>query len=251
MVRESNTIVVIVDRLGSGWLGPYGNTWTDTPELNRLASQSFLFEHALTDSPGLELVYRSYWQGLHAMCPLADPGPRSLPALLAEAGVNPTLLTDDPRVAECRLAGDFDQPIRPSGPVAEEPVDEAGQSQLGQLFRAAIDWLQQASSPFLLWIHARGMDGLWDAPFCLRNQFADGEDPVPPSFVVPPQQKLPDDYDPDELLGVMQAYAGQVALVDIWLGALLDVLANRPTTLLLTSPRGFPIGEHLRVVRFR
>jgi len=62
---------------------------------------------------------------------------------------------------------------------------------------------------------------------------------------------LPADYDPDELLGVAQAYAGQVTLLDTCLGAFLDFFDGLPiadeTLLTLTSARGFPLGEHGRV----
>jgi len=58
-------------------------------------------------------------------------------------------------------------------------------------------------------------------------------------------------FDPDQLLGYVQAYAGQVALADLCLGMLLEALdvqerAEQPL-FAVTSPRGFPLGEHLRV----
>ena len=56
-----NAVIVVIDRLGAGFLGPYGATWLDTPALNRLASQSLLIEHPLSDSPELVQVYRSFW----------------------------------------------------------------------------------------------------------------------------------------------------------------------------------------------
>jgi arylsulfatase A-like enzyme len=59
------------------------------------------------------------------------------------------------------------------------------------------------------------------------------------------------DFDPDELLGITQAYAGQVSMLDTCVGALLDFFYGLPisseTLLSLTSARGFPLGEHLRV----
>ena len=62
---------------------------------------------------------------------------------------------------------------------------------------------------------------------------------------------LEEDYDPDQLLGISQAYAGQVSLLDVCVGALLEFLHESPTgqkTLLtLASARGFPLGEHRRV----
>src|SRR5262249_56411820 len=109
----------------------------------------------------------------------------------------------------------------------------------------------QATRPFLLWIHTQGMNGPWDAPLEMRYQFADEDDPVPPDLVSPPQKTLAADYDPDELLGLAHAHAGQVALVDYCLGMLLEALEEHPlaseTLLAVTSPRGYPLGEHLRV----
>ena len=84
-----------------------------------------------------------------------------------------------------------------------------------------------------------------------RNQYADEEDPEPPKFFDVPNRWLAEDYDPDELLGITHAYAGQVALLDVCVGALMDhirqgeLAAN--TQLTLVSARGFPLGEHLRV----
>ena len=62
---------------------------------------------------------------------------------------------------------------------------------------------------------------------------------------------LPERFDPDELLGITHAYAGQVALLDACLGGLLDHLQvsgrAETTQLTLLAARGFPLGEHLRV----
>jgi hypothetical protein len=95
------------------------------------------------------------------------------------------------------------------------------------------------------------MSGPWDGPSELRYQFADEEDPTPPSFVAPPETLLAENFDPDELLGFVHAYAGQVALADICLGMLLDAIEEHPladeTLLIVTSPRGYPLGEHRRV----
>ncbi len=85
----------------------------------------------------------------------------------------------------------------------------------------------------------------------LRAAFADPEDPEPPEFVEVPDRFLAEDYDPDELLGIIHAYAGQVTLLDTCLGALLELLAAHPvgqqTMLTVAGARGFPLGEHRRV----
>jgi arylsulfatase A-like enzyme len=95
------------------------------------------------------------------------------------------------------------------------------------------------------------MQGPWDAPYDLRARFADQEDPDPPTFVQPPSEQLPPDYDPDYLLGIQHAYAGQVSVLDVCLRILLQAIWDGPhadsTLVIATSPRGFPLGEH-RVV---
>jgi arylsulfatase A-like enzyme len=119
---------------------------------------------------------------------------------------------------------------------------------LGHLFVAAIEWLERNTEPFLLWIHARAFGGAWDAPWEFRQRFADEDDPPPPDFVLPPDKQLPKNFDPDEVLGVTQAYAGQVLLLDACVGTLLEALQDSvffdETLFVLTSPRGYPLGEH-------
>ena len=41
-----NAICLVIDRLHAGYVGAYGNTWIETPAMNRLASQSFLLDQA-------------------------------------------------------------------------------------------------------------------------------------------------------------------------------------------------------------
>ena len=90
-----NVVVVTIDRLGAGYLGPYGNTWIETPSFNRLASRSLLLETTIAASPELASTFHSYWSGTH---PLGlDHGSidaeASLPAQLNRMGGSSTLLT--------------------------------------------------------------------------------------------------------------------------------------------------------------
>ncbi|MCA9271095.1 MAG: hypothetical protein KDA41_21585, partial [Planctomycetales bacterium] len=60
-----SAVVVVVDRLGAGWLGPYGCTWVDTPHFNRLAAESAIFENCLALSPNVADAYAAWWTGRH------------------------------------------------------------------------------------------------------------------------------------------------------------------------------------------
>ena len=196
-------------------------------------------------------MYRSYWQGWHALCP-PPPEPRpSLAALLSEAGVTTALLTDEPQVARHPLAVDFDEIIEIDPPWQPQTATAIDRTHFGRCFVEMIEWLRSARGPFLLWCHLSGLGTTWDAPPGFRQAYRDQGDPPPPPGADVPERILPADYDPDELLGVTQAYSGQVTLLDTCLGALgdfLDGLSGSDETLLtLTSARGFPLGEHGRV----
>jgi len=247
-----NAICIVVDRLHAGYVGAYGNTWIDTPALDRLVAEGFVFDQCLIDSPDLEGLYRSYWQGWH---PLAAEPPGndrpSLPEQLAEAGVESTLLTDEPLVAWNGSARGFHSVIPIEPPNDAMMAEEIDETHLAGCFARTVDWLESAQRPFLLWCHLRGLGGPWDAPMEFRTRYAEPEDPDPPLSAEVPCRMLEENYDPDQLLGILQAYAGQVSLLDVCVGALLEFVQAGPladdTLVVLLSARGFPLGEHRRV----
>lgn len=238
-----SAVVVVVDRWGAGFLGPQGNTWLDTPAVNRLAARSLLCETVVADSPRLEDALAAYWTGRHVLEPRADP---SLIAACGKRGVATVLVTDELLVAEHPLAAAFQQIVS----VPAVAAAEAEESGMARLFAAAAEALSQLAPPYWLWIHSRGMSGPWDAPLAFREQFRDEEDPHPGDFTAPPEQRIERQFDPDELLKIVHAYAGQVSLLDQQLGGLMEFIeARREPELLLavTSPRGYPLGEHGRI----
>jgi arylsulfatase A-like enzyme len=249
-----NSIILVVDRLHAGYLGCYGNTWVVTPEFNRLASESFVFDQAIVDATSLGSIYRAYWTGRHALEELpADPLDRwTLPQLLSKSGVGATLLTDlslpDAPWAHIEGLERIEIPL-PSEP---QTAADAGETHLAGFFAAAADWLDRApAEPFCLWLHTQGLAAPWDAPLEYRNQYADEDEPLPPADVEAPYRALPADFDPDELTGVAQAYAGQVTLLDECLGGFLELFRTSPlandTMLIVMSVRGFALGEHQRI----
>lgn len=247
--KNRSAVIVIVDRLGAGALGPYGNTWIDSPQFNRLAAQSLLCETMLAESPDVAAACRSYWTGRHILEGEA-PNSASLPAIARSGGLAAMLITDERALLDAPHARAFAEHIAvPSG--AGRRAEELDQSSLGQVFLTAIDAIRAAQGQGLFWVHSRGMSGPWDAPLALRNHFAAEDDPLPPDFLDPPEKELAENPDPDELLGVAHAYAGQVTLLDACLGALLDELAELPgreeRLLVVSSPRGYPLGEHRRI----
>ncbi|HLA83651.1 MAG TPA: sulfatase-like hydrolase/transferase [Thermoguttaceae bacterium] len=249
-----NAICLVIDRLHVGHLGAYGNAWIETPSIDRLACEAFTFDQAIAPGPGLEEFLNSVWQGRHPLLGRHDARPAAdFPRQLAAAGVAATLLTDDPAVAGHPAAAAFHEIIELDPPERIEPADDVDETHLARCFAQILDWLDSTRSEesFLLWVHLSSLGTCWDAPYQFRERYAEPGDPAPPRGADVPSLALPEDFDPDELLGLVQSYAGQVSLLDTCVGALLESLDDGPfakeTLLTLVSARGFPLGEHGRV----
>jgi arylsulfatase A-like enzyme len=246
-----SAIVIVIDRFGAGYLGPYGNTWIETPALNRLASESLLWENVFADCPTLSGFYRAVGWGRHAWGQLPPVPHPSLIEQLAEAGVQTTLVTDEPDLAAEPFAAAFHERVRLPREETSAPADTITATQMAHTFAAALECVEQTREPFLLWLHLQGMTAAWNAPREFRESLADEDDPPPPEFVDPPDCILPANSDPDEILGMSQAYAGQVLLLDACLAPFLQSIdahcSAQNALLVVTSPRGYPLGEHGRI----
>ncbi|BBO33506.1 sulfatase-like hydrolase/transferase [Lacipirellula parvula] len=260
-----HAIVIAVDGLRASALGAYGNAWHPTPALDRLASESLLFDWMMVDSPALAGFYRAAWLGVPApydgveptnLKPLAAAHSAGLLPQLLAAGIAASLTTDDVWLAEQGdqlgfrdvRALEFPQPA-----TAESMAD----TELAQLFAIAADQLEQwsvaedsatagAEPPRLLWLHARGYHGAWDAPIELRQSLLDEDDPEAPTFVTPPLRL--ETTNSDELLLQRASYAAQTTILDECIGMLLEMLTAtglaESTAVLVVGCRGFALGEH-------
>jgi arylsulfatase A-like enzyme len=121
---------------------------------------------------------------------------------------------------------------------------------VARVVQAAIDWLdrvtKQQTDRLFLWVDCFDPHEPWDPPSPYREMYDpdyDGQvliDPVPGPV---------DGYmTPEELRHTRALYAGEVTLVDKWLGVLLDHVRelglDDNTLLMFTSDHGEPFGEH-------
>lgn len=246
-MTDRSVIVVTVDGLGAAMLGPYGNSWVSTPGFDRLAAESLVIEHAWSDSAQLETTFRAYWQGRHAAC--AHPPAASLAQLCRDRGITPILLSDEQAVLGHEAARSFDKEhliIEESAEFAQTPEGTIA----AHFFEQALRNLSEAQPPFLLWIHARGFARAWDCPVQMRHALLDDTDPQLPDILAPPAG-CGEPLDPDDAWGLRVAYAAQLNLWDaclhLFLEQLLDVYRHLQTLTVVTSPRGYPLGEHRQV----
>lgn len=248
--KMHSALILMIDQLSASMLGPYGNTTIETANFNRLASQAMLFDFAFADSVELSAAYDSLWsQAALTQKPLAENPSTNLLASLANAGVETILITDQPELADHAGAA-FDRILAFEAPPADRAATHAGETQLAHFFAQATAWLSTEWEPGqLVWLHSRGLNGAWDAPYQIRELFAGDDDPPPPRFVQPPATWIaPNELDPDQILGWQQAAAAQVLLLDEYLGVLLDLIDASPNNeslmLAVAAPRGCPLGEH-------
>jgi arylsulfatase A-like enzyme len=97
-----NVIVVVCNSLHLGFLGPYGNSWIETPHLDRLAAEGVVFDYHFPENLTTLPTRRSWWTGRYGFpdpeqgwTPLRPDEP-ILPDLLWNQGVRSALIADVP-----------------------------------------------------------------------------------------------------------------------------------------------------------
>lgn len=267
MPLKKNVIVLVVDGLHNGFLGAYGNSWIATSGCDRLASESVLFDRHYTVSLDFSPLYRSFWFGLN---PDRTPDHASkdelpnfpgLPQLLQEyeSQYRTILLTDEIEVAHNLFAEGFSKVVLLDAPQRETPAESLEETQFFRMFASIVDLLAGETpavperKPFFLWAHLKGFSGVWDFPQSYREEQMDEDDPTPYPDTVPPRIDYracdeSSDPDPDELRSVIEAYSAGVAVFDEAFDSFFESFQNEQfgenTLLILTSARGFSLGEH-------
>ena len=245
-----NGICLCIDRFHLGYVGAYGSTWGQTPALDQLAADGFVFDQFHVDSLETESLYRSCWFGRHALeLDSAEPAASlSMPAMLRDCGVTTVLATDDPAIASLRGADDFVERFLLPEPRKIEPAPSVEAAHLARCFAQLVQKVESLEPPFFLWCHLASLGRIWDAPWEMRSQYAEADDPDPPVGAEVPCRPMAAEEDPDELLGIVQAYAGQVTLLDLCIGALGDALTEagreKDTVMAVLGLRGLALGEH-------
>lgn len=249
-----NAIVIAARGLPAGWIGPYGNEWVVTPHLDRLAAEGVTFDRHLSDNPDPAAAGRAWLTGRHQFAPTADAPPVLLERLRA-AGVHTVLVranhpdTDGPppfydgwgEVFDARPDADDDSPF------------DAG-------LRALPDLLTRLETGprALVWIETDRCLPPWDVSQDVFDAYLDDDD-APEGEAVTPFADPPtgpfDRSDPAALDWLHRTFAAVVTKFDAELGALFDLFRerglDRRAAWLVTSDRGYPLGEHGQVGPYR
>ncbi|MSQ96362.1 MAG: hypothetical protein EXR98_17665 [Gemmataceae bacterium] len=203
--------ILVIEACGLhlGYLGCYGNDWVATPNLDRLAAESIVFDNHFIDQPDLHAeiawAHRSVGTGRYAL-----PGTQSMMASLEVK----------PRVVQVDSVDRF--------------AKEA--------------WRSIGKDDAWLWFEGPSLVPPWEIEDDLLATYFDEEEiekglapwPNPPLDLVA--------LDVAELLQLQNTYAAVVTVFDAQLGALLDRLRERKMLddmlLCVTARSGLPLGEH-------
>ena len=304
-----NVMVIIIDSLRKDHVGALGNRWIKTPNLDRLARESLVFERALPESIPTINARRAIHTGtrswpfkdwvvpkgedirLQGWQPIPE-GQTTLAQVLKEHGYRSMLVTDTMHQFKPSynmhegfdafdfIRGQNTDNYQPNWTYPPEKVDralldgdvEAMRAQMQQywaniagtnlgarggeedylsprVFTRASEYLRLASAgggPFFMVVDSFDPHEPWDIPEEYVRMYDDGsyEGEEPFSVIYGPSDYLAE----RELARMKARYAGEVTMVDRWLGRFLDTMKELNlfgnTLLILLSDHGVALGEH-------
>ena len=260
-----NVVLIISDTLRADHLGCYGSTFVHTPNLDKLADQSVVFEdHHAASFPTMParadfflgkvtFTYRG-WEPL-------PPTETSLASILQDHGYTTAGVVDTPFYVANGMAYDrgfryfYDSDAQRRG-LQAMPFHP-------QLFVS--DRLTEFEYAAPLTFHTAEMylEKLIEGDFFLLVDTWDPHEPWdPPHWYVKPYledydgQTVDPPYDyweeagltPKDLAIAHACYAGEITMVDRWVGRLLERIDSlgvaNDTAIVFTSDHGFYFGEH-------
>jgi arylsulfatase A-like enzyme len=279
-----NFILIVSDTMRRDHLGCYGNPWIHTPNLDRLAAESVVFDRAYTASfptvPNRRDLFTGRFTFTYSDWAPLPPEEVVLAEVIKQAGYVTMLIADTPHFLAhgYNFSRGFDgwewirgqehdlwqtAPRNPRLPCAPEKLrrPETVRQYLRNVHKRrqeadyfvartmslAMEWLEEnwEEGPFLLYVDTFDPHEPWDPP----RWYVDLYDPgYRGEEVIYPQYAPCDFLSGAELKHVRALYAGEVTLVDAWVGKLLDRIEQLGlrdhTAVIFTTDHGFYHGEH-------
>lgn len=230
-------LIVTIDGLNASFLGPYGNTWFSTPFFNRFASQSLLLEALYTHT----LQPESFVSQTMASC-----------LQRAARWKDRAHFASDIPLMSTSLGAEFASTKEFEGIKSSQRMASSLERTLAVgLASRALDWIDALPSGELFWLHASGLNHLWDAPADLRLQLCDDDGPEVTRWLNASQAqeaRASCENLEDWQFQVQTTYAAQVQVWDFALSHLIAAVQEKwkdiPHSIVITSPRGFSMATH-------
>jgi arylsulfatase A-like enzyme len=281
-----NVILIVSDTMRRDHLGAYGNDWIRTPHLDALAATSTVFDRAYAASfPTVPNRFDTMTGRFTFTYFDWAPLPREavvMSEVLGAAGYTTMMVADTPHILQSGFNFDRgfsafewirgqendrwktapDDPPLPAHPsklrepertVKQYLRNVSGRHEeqdyfVARTMRAAAQWLEEnRDQPFFLYVDTFDPHEPWDPP----QWYVDLYDPgYTGEEVTYPLYNYADYLSPAELRHMRALYAGEVSLVDTWVGHLLERVEELgladDTMVIFTTDHGFYHGEHNR-----
>ncbi len=279
-----NIILIVADTFRKDHLGCYGNRWISTPNLDRLAGESAVFDQAYAASfptvPNRMDLMTGRFSFVHYEWQPLPENETVLAEVLGQAGYTTMFIADTPHTLEDGYNFDrgfsgwkwirgqeaeryMTDPIEVELPCAPHKLrnPEAVKKYLrnvslrqsesdyfvAQTMTEAAKWLERnyKQEKFFLYVDTFDPHEPWDPP----QWYVDRYDPDYKGEKIIYPVYGPADYLTKEELKHMRAlYAAEVTLVDRWVGMLLgrieDLGLSNSTAVIFTTDHGYYLGEH-------
>lgn len=254
-----NIVFICADTLRRDHLGCYGNPWIHTPRLDRLAQESLVFDRYYAASFPTMPTRADYFTGRWTFtymgwAPLA-PGEILLPELMQKAGYTTLGVADTPFFDRQGYNYDrgFREFIRVPGQNVEERARRAGLRRFEEDCCACATMVEAAhvlehyrKDKFFLYVDTWDPHEPWNPPPWYVERYLPEYDG---RLIAPCYAKYQEHGFSEEDMRVARAtYAGEVSMVDRWVGHLLDALEAmhlmEETAIIFTTDHGFYFGEH-------
>jgi len=277
-----NLIVVLCDTFRRDFLGCYGSAEVRTPNLDRLAGESVVFDGAHACSfPTLpcrvELFTGKFAFPFFRWGPF-PAGETPLAERLAAAGYQTAMVLDNLPVSRPSYGFDrgfeskthirgqwYDPWVKEPAEVAfPAPAEKLGQHErvrqhlrntagrrreedyfAPQVMQSAVDWLEgsRGERPFFLYVDCFDPHEPWDPPDSYLDRDLVGDDRI-----IYPRLGRASHYTPQEVASIRELYRGEVRMVDQWTGRLLEAVdrlgLRENTAVVFLSDHGIFLGEH-------
>lgn len=275
-----NTILIILDSLNRSYLPSYGNDWVKTPNLEKLAEKSFVFDKHFAGSMPTIPARREIWTGRHDFLRrpwgALEPWDKPLPRLAGDAGVTTMLVTDSYHLFEGGGQNyhiDFDgweffrgheidpwvtAPPKDTGHKDVEQslnnyernlrrVNKEGDYFSPRTFTASADWLEENAEEhdqFMLVIDEFDPHEPFDVPKHFWRKY--DQDYDGPTYFWPEYGRW--EGSDEELEHIKARYAAKITMADRYLGRVLEKMDDfglwEDTAVVVTTDHGHFLGDH-------
>ncbi len=274
-------IVILMDSLNRRFLSTYGNEWVKTPNIERIAEKSTVFDNHWTGSAPCMPARRDMLTGrlnfLERNWGPIEPFDCTLPEVLRKRGIRSHIVTDhylyfitggenycqsfdtwenfrgqevDPWVSRFDNE-DINVPEYYGKYEVQYYLNRSGYKSDGDFstpktFQQAAQWLERNKNAdnYLLWVEAYDPH----EPFDVTEEFLDlyGDDYKGKEYFWPEYGVV--NVPLDALQHIRKRYAALVSMTDKWLGKMLDVMDKndiwQDTMVIFTTDHGYMLGEH-------